>query len=344
MKALYLHELNHVELIDVPKPTIKNPTDVLIKVTTTTICGSDIHIIEGLIPTKPGFVLGHEYVGVIEEVGSEVKDFKVGDRVIGPPVPYCGVCPRCEKKDYAHCMNSGIHGSGVTMGDIPGVHAEYTRVPHADVCLKKVPDDLSDEQVIFIADIASTGYTGVSHGKLAEGETLVIFGCGPVGMSALLTAKLHNPGKIIVVEKSPDRLQKAMELGATHAVTADNTVLDKIAEYTDGQGADVVIDAVGLPITMEQGLACLGIYGRMHMVGIPGKPVTIPPEYFYKNISFSMGLGDLSNIGYLFDKVKQNQLDLTPMITQTLPLDEIMEGLDMAKNRQDVTMKVLIKP
>ena len=218
MKALYFPELHKIELKDVEKPILKNNTDVIIKIDSTTICGSDVHIVEGIIPTIPGFVLGHEYVGTIVEVGTEVNKFKVGDRIIGPPAPFCGTCVNCKNGFVAHCIHGGIHGSGESMGDIPGTHAEFSRVPHADVCLRKVPNHLSDEDVIFISDIAATGYSGIVHTDLKEGETLVIFGCGPVGLSSVLTAKFRNPSKIIVVEKSEQRLRKALEMGAHHGI------------------------------------------------------------------------------------------------------------------------------
>lgn len=345
MKALYLPELNKVELRDVDKPVIQNSTDVIVRVTSTTICGSDIHIINGVIPTKPGFVLGHEYVGIIESVGSSVKNFKVGDRVIGPPAPFCGKCEPCTKGHVAHCVNGGIHGSGETLGNIAGTHAEFTCVPHADSCLLQVPEHLTDEQVIFISDIAATGYTGVLHSNLQKGETIVIFGCGPVGLSAVLTAKLHNPDKIIVVEKSERRLKKALELGATHAISAaDEDVLKKIAEYTDNKGADVVIDAVGLHITISQSIECLGVGGRMFLVGIPEKPISILPNHFYKNITFSMGLGDLTTIKDLLNHVKNGTLDLAPLVSHTMPLDDIEKALELVQHKPDEVLKVIIKP
>ena len=344
IKALYFPEINKVELKNVKKPVLKNSTDVIVKVTTTTICGSDIHIIKGAIPTQPGFVLGHEYVGIIESVGKDVKNFKAGDRVIGPPAPYCGKCEPCKNGYVSHCANGGIHGAGITRGDIPGVHAEYTCVPHADSCLLKVPDNLTDEQVIFVSDIASTGYTGIEHSGLKEGETIVIFGCGPVGMATILTAKLHNPDKIIVVEKSETRLKKALKIGATHAISTDEDVLKNIAEYTNNKGADVVIDAAGLDITINQGIDCLGIGGRMFLVGIPKKPINIQSNNFYKNITFSMGLGDLKNISGLLNQVNEGNLDLTPLISHTMPLDDIESAIDLVQNKPDEVVKVIIKP
>lgn len=345
IKGLYFSELHKYDLREVNKPTIKNPNEVIVKITTTTICGSDIHIIDGVIPTKPGFVLGHEYVGIVEEIGSNVKKFKVGDRVIGPPAPYCGECINCKQGKVAHCINGGVHGSGETLGNIFGTHAEYTCVPHADSCLLKVPDNLDDKDVIFISDIASTGYTGINHAKLEAGQNLLIFGCGPVGLSALITAKSHKPGKIIVVEKSKKRLEKAMELGATHCIDAINDdVVKLVSNYTENKGGDVIIDAVGLPITIEQSLECATIGAHIFMVGIPAKPVNISPNFFYKNISFSMGLGNLTLIKDLLDKVEQGELDLTSLVTHEMPLDNIIEGIDMFKNKPDEVLKILIHP
>lgn len=345
MKGLYFSNLGEIDLREVEKPVLKTPDDVIVRITTTTICGSDIHIIEGVIPTKPGFVLGHEYVGVVEEVGSNVKKLKVGDRVIGPPAPYCGKCENCQKGYESHCMNGGIHGAGETMGDIFGTHCEYTCVPHADNCLEKVSDNLSDDEVVFIEDIASTGYTGIKQADLKEGETVLVFGCGPVGLCAVLTSKIHKPAKIIVVEKSKKRLEKAKELGATHCINCmDEDVVKKVAEYTDNKGADVIIDAVGLTITFEQSLECAGIGAKIHMVGIPAKPISIAPNYFYKNITFSMGLGDITLAKPLLKLVEQGKLDLTPLITNRIKLDDIMEGVDMFRNQPDDVIKILVNP
>lgn len=345
MKALYFPELHEIELKEVEKPILKNSTDVIIKIDSTTICGSDIHIVEGIIPSEPGFVLGHEYVGTISEIGADVKKFKVGDRIIGPPAPYCGTCEFCQKGFVAHCINGGIHGSGKSRGDIPGTHAEFSRVPHADASLRKIPSHLTDEEVIFISDIAATGYTGIVHTDLKEGETIVIFGCGPVGLSSVLTAKFRNPSKIIVVEKSEYRLQKALEMGAHHGIlVGKNDTVKEIMQLTNNKGVDVVIDAVGLDITLNQGFESLSVGGRLFLVGIPGKPVSIHPKHFFKNISFSMGLGDLTLIDELFTFVKEGRLDLTKLITHTMPLDNVLEAFDRFKNKPDETLKIIIKP
>ncbi|QOR36345.1 alcohol dehydrogenase catalytic domain-containing protein [Clostridium sp. 'deep sea'] len=345
MKALYQEAVHKAVLKDVEKPVLKSEKDVLVKITSTTICGSDVHIIEGVIPTKPGFVLGHEYVGVIEEVGSEVKKFKIGDRVTGPPAPYCGECINCKRGNVAHCLNGGIHGSGEAMGGLDGTHAEYMSVPHADNCLLKLPANITDEQAIFVSDIAATGYSAAVHFGVKNTDNVVVFGCGPVGLSAIATTKLHNPKTIIAVEKSKNRLKKAFEMGATHGVVVgEDNVLAKIAEYTNNFGADLVIDAVGLEVTINQGLECLGINGNLYMVGIPAKPVAIDPKHFFKNITFAMGLGNLTIIETLLNKVIEGKLDLTPLITHTMKLTEIEKALDMFMNNPDEVVKIIIKP
>lgn len=345
MKGLYFSDLNTIDLREVDKPIIKNPDDVIVKITTTTICGSDIHIIEGVIPTKPGFVLGHEYVGIVEEIGSNVKNLKPGDKVIGPPAPYCGKCENCLNGKEAHCMQGGVHGAGETMGDICGTHCEYTRVPHADNCLLKVPNNLTDDDVIFISDIASTGYTGIDKADLDEGQTLIVFGCGPVGLSAIATATFRKPGKIISIDQSPNRLKKAKELGATHCINfTEVDVVEEVGKITEGKGADVIIDAVGLAITFEQSLKCAGIGANIHMVGIPAKPISISPEYFYKNVSFSMGLGDITLGKPLLDLVSEGILNLKPLISHRMKLDDILEGVDMFKNQPDDVIKILVTP
>ena len=345
MKALYFSDLNKVDLREVPKPEIKDSTDVIVKVTATSICGSDVHIIEGLLPTEPGFVLGHECTGVVEAVGDAVTNFKAGDRVVGPPLAFCGECEACKAGHQSHCMKSGIHGAGPTFGSVEGVHAEFTRVPFGDACLRHIPEGFSDEEVLLVSDIGATGYTGVKEADLKEGESIVVFGCGPVGLCGVLTSTLHKPKNIIAVEMAENRLAKAKTMGATHTINAkDEDVLARIGEITGGRGADVVIDAVGLPVTLNQGMECLGVNGRLFLVGIPGEPVSISPQHFYKNPTFSMGLGNLSTIDFLLDQVKNKSLDFTPLITHTIPLDEIVDALDLFRNRPDEVIKVVIKP
>ncbi|WP_244281990.1 zinc-dependent alcohol dehydrogenase [Maledivibacter halophilus] len=343
MKALYFPELHKIELRQVEKPALKDENDVIVKITLTTICGSDLHIIHGAIPSKPGFVLGHEYVGVIEEVGSAVKNFQKGDRVIGPPVPFCGKCDSCHAGDYAHC-NAGIHGSSCHLW---GTHAEYMRVPNAEACLVHVPDELSDEDVIFTADILSTGYSAVMQAKVKPLDTVVIFGAGPVGLSALAAAKLYSPREIILVgRKDKFRLNVGKKIGATDIiVSSEEDVISTIKKLTNGRGADVAIDAVGVEPTIQQAVRCVGINGRVSVVGISGANVTLPlGEVFFNNISIDMGLGDIGHVKYLMNLIKEKFIDLSPLITHRMRLDEIEEAFKLFENRNEDVLKILVKP
>ncbi len=347
MKGLFLVEHNKAELREVEKPRIKSPTDVIIKVSLTTICGSDIHLIQGSIPSTPGYVLGHEYVGVIEEIGDEVKNFKKGDRVIGPPAPYCGKCSRCKTGFSSHCINGAVHGSGIEKGNLPGTHTEYIRVPFADACLLAVPSDLTDEQVIFISDILSTGYASLLSSNFQNGETLVVFGAGPVGLCTVACGKLLNAGKIIVVgRKDKFRLGVAEKLGATHIVNAsEEDVLSKINEITEGRGAHVAVDAAGSQTTIEQAVQCVGVGGRVSLVGIVGTPITIPiNEVFFNNVSINMGLSSLDNKEVLMSYVQQGKIDLSSLITHRMSLNDIEKALSIFKDRTEDVIKIMIKP
>jgi len=346
MKGLFLVEHNKTELREVEKPRIKSPTDVIIKVSLTTICGSDIHLIQGIIPSTPGYVLGHEYVGVIEEIGDEVKNFKKGDRVIGPPAPYCGKCSHCKTGFSSHCINGAVHGAGIEKGNLPGTHTEYIRVPFADACLLAVPSDLTDEQVIFISDILSTGYASLVNSNFQKGETLVIFGAGPVGLCTIACGKLLNAGKIIVIgRKDKFRLSIAEKLGATHIVNAsEEDVLSKINEITEGRGANVAVDAAGCQTTIEQAVRCVGVGGRVSLVGIVGTPITIPiNEVFFNNVSINMGLSSLDNKEVLMSYVQQGKIDLSSLITHRMSLNDIEKALTIFNDRTEDVIKIIIK-
>lgn len=347
MKGLVFTEIGKVSLQEVEKPILKDENDAIIKITTTTICGSDLHLIYGHIPTTPGYVLGHEYVGIIESVGSNVKNFKPGDRVIGPAAPYCGQCENCKKGHIAQCTNGGIHGSGMELGNIDGTHSEFTKVPYADVNLLHVPEQLSDEQVLFIGDIFATGYHAIEKGNVKPGDTVVIFGAGPVGLCAVQSAKLFNASKIIVVgRKNEMRLNLAKKLGATHILKADQCdPVQEILKITGGKGVDVAIEAAGSEISTKQALHSLNIGGKLSMVGMFSKEISLPlHQVLMKNISIEMGLGNLRNMPRLLELVLFNNVDLTPLITHTMNLAEVEEALNMFENHPDKVIKIAIKP
>lgn len=346
LKALVYSSLGKVEVREVDKPKITNATDALVKVTLTTICGSDVHLVDGHIPTTPGYVLGHEYVGIVEEVGPQVKNISPGDRVIGPAAPFCGQCENCRKQNIAQCLNGGIHGAGKEFGGVSGTHSQYIVVPHADVGLTKIPPTLKDEEVLFLGDIFSTGYFAIEKCQLVAGDTVVIFGAGPVGLCAVQAAKLFSASKIILIDIDQNRLEIGKRLGATHVIQAQQKdVLKEIFEITGGKGANGAVEAAGLELTLNQALRCVGIGGTVTLVGIFPKDVTIPiHEIFMKNIRIEMGLSYLGNIDRFVKLVENKQIDLIPMITHRMDLSEGEKAFDLFKNRKDNVVKIAIKP
>ncbi|MFD0710279.1 alcohol dehydrogenase [Paenibacillus sp. GCM10027626] len=346
MKGLVYRGPHEVALETVEKPMLLADTDALIRVTLTTICGSDVHLCHAHIPTTPGYVLGHEYVGIVEQVGSKVSQFKPGDRVIGPAAPYCGQCERCLKGDIMHCMNGGVHGSGPEFGNLSGAQGEYMRIPYADVNLVHVPEQLEDEQVLFVGDILSTGYFAAEKAAIAHGDTVVVFGAGPVGLCAVQSAQLFHPERIILVDIDPFRLEAGLKLGATDTINAkEQDVLEVIGKLTGGKGADAVIEAAGAEITFQQAVKCAALCGRVVLVGIFGQPVSFPlHEAFMKNLRIEMGLSYLGHMKKLVKLIENGKIDLRSLITHRMSLNEVQEAFKLFEQRTEQVIKIAIRP
>ena len=347
MKALYFSEINSVKLIDVEEPRIQNSTDVIIKVTLTAICGSDIHLKCGHIKTTPGYVMGHEYVGVVEQVGSDVHNFKKGDRVLGAGTPFCGVCENCKNGNIFRCINGGIFGSGKEYGGLDGSHAEYMRIPYGDKTLIHIPEELTDEQVLFVGDILATGYDALIKTGINSNSNVLIFGAGPVGLCAVEVARTFNPKKIILVGKNNSyRVDMGLKLGATDGFLADNIdVVSEIMRLTDGKGADVVIEAVGSPHSIQNAINSASIGATISIVGVPGNDVTIPMfNALLKNLTIKVGLVDLSCMETLLGLIKDGVIDTTSLITHRMNLDSIEKAFEIFEKREDHVMKIAIKP
>lgn len=347
MKALIFESLNSVKLREVPKPVIIDENDAIVRISLTSICGSDMHLIHGHLPTTPGYIIGHEYVGVVEAVGKNVTNIKVGQRVSGPAGPYCGKCYNCIRDNISQCLNGGAHGAGPEFGNLAGTHCEYTRVPFADNVLVPIPDDVTDEQALFVGDIMSTGYFGAEKGCIKEGDNVAVFGAGPVGLSAVHTAKLFNPKKIILVgNKDRFRLEKGLKLGATDIiVSSEEDVLARINQLTDGRGVDAAIDAAGVESTVHQALRCVGVGGKVALIAAYTFPITFPMnELWVKSIRIEMGFGYLGHMKYLMSLVQSGKIDLTPLITHRMSLDEIEKAYELFENRSENVLKIAIKP
>lgn len=330
MKALVLDEGGAVSLQQVPDPEVTDAGDAVVRVTSTSICGSDLHLMHGALPSKPPYVLGHEYVGVVTEVGAGVHGIAAGDRVVGPAAPWCGACAMCRRGQIQLCQRGGVFGSGPTFGGLGGAMAEYLRVPHADTVLSRIPDAVSDEQALLLGDVVSTGMTGVRHATAGPGGVLVVIGCGPVGLSAVHTARLFAPAEIIAVDRVPGRLRVAEQLGATRTIDASSEdVAAIVGELTGGRGADGVVEAVGLPATIAQAVDLAGVGGRIAVVGIAPGPVELPmPQMLFKNLTLWTGLGDLGHIDTLLDQVARGVLDPSPMITDRVSLDDLVGAIE----------------
>lgn len=346
MKALFLRDNKVLSLEDTEKPVLKGPQDVIVKVTASAICGSDIHFWQGGLPCLPGFILGHEFVGVIEEAGENVRLFKPGDRVAVPANPYCGVCPNCKEGKVYACAMKSMFGGGKLLGDLPGAQAEYVRVPVADACLVPIPDSVSDRAALLVGDVLSTGYFAALNGSLQPGADIAIFGAGPVGLCALACARLFSPARIFLVDLEDYRLELGLSMGATLAINSGRQrAVREIKSLTGGRGVDLVIDAVGIQDTFADAISCAAEGGVVSMVGI-GPPVINFPvaKFFFKNLTLKAGLVPLTNMSRLMRLIEEGRLDVTPLFTHEVKLSNIIEGYRIFKEKEDNCVKVMVVP
>ncbi|HXN77732.1 MAG TPA: zinc-dependent alcohol dehydrogenase family protein [Candidatus Dormibacteraeota bacterium] len=330
MKALVYHGPGLRSWDTVANPTIQLPTDAIVKIDTATICGTDLHILKGDVPAvKPGTILGHEAVGTIVETGAAVTNFQIGDHVLVSCITSCGHCRFCKEGRYGQCTGGG----GWIFGHkIDGLQAEYARVPFADNSLYKVPAGLTDEQVLFLSDILPTSFeVGIQNGGVRPGDTVAIVGAGPIGLAAVMTAKLYTPAKIVVIDLDDGRLAKAKEFGAD--VTINNgreDAVKRVLELTGGLGADVAVEAVGIPATFELAAELIRAGGTLANVGVHGKPVTLHLETLWiKDVTITTGLVDTRTIPQLLSLIAGGRLDPTVLSTHRFPLDSAMKAYDV---------------
>jgi alcohol dehydrogenase len=329
MKALVYHGPGQRGWDTVADPTIIDPTDILVRIDTSTICGSDLHILKGDVPeTTPGTVLGHEAVGTVQEIGASVSTVAVGDRVLLSCISSCGRCRYCKEARYGQCLGGG----GWIFGHlIDGLQAEYARVPFADNSVYKVPEQLSDEQVLFLADILPTSFeVGVLNGKIAPGDVVAIVGAGPIGLAAILTASLYTPGRIVSIDLTDSRLESAKRFGADTTINnGRENALAQIMELTDGLGADVALEAVGVPDTFELASELIRPGGRVANIGVHGKPATLHLEKLWtRDVTITTGLVDTHTIPQLMKLVASGRLDPTIFATHHYALEDTMTAYD----------------
>ena len=349
MKALVYGGPGQKSWTDVPDPKIQNPSDVIVKVETTTICGTDLHILKGDVPAvTQGRILGHEGVGTITETGSSVTSLKVGDRVIISCIKSCGHCANCKTGLYSHCMGEeGKAGVGWIFGHlIDGTQAEYVRVPYAENSLHLLPEGVSDEQAVMLSDILPTGFEiGVQYGRVKPGDTVAVVGAGPVGLAAIATAGLYGAATIVAVDLDANRLEKAREFGATDVVlSGEADWKDRVLALTDGQGVDVAIEAVGIPATFNMCIDLVRPGGNVANVGVHGKPVDLHVEDLWiQNINISMGLVNANTTPMLLRLVAQNKVPAEKFATHHFSFDQFMDAYDtFARAAETKALKVVI--
>ncbi|TWI13648.1 MULTISPECIES: zinc-dependent alcohol dehydrogenase [Sphingobacterium] len=385
MKAAVFHKPGDIRVDNVPDPAILDPRDVILKVTATAICGSDLHILSGAVPQKENLIMGHEFMGIVEEVGSEITNLKKGDRVVVPFPIACGKCffctheasPACENSNFKHYGPNGdlmdqkggaLFGYTDLYGGYSGGQAEYVRVPYADISPRIIPEHLTDEQALFLTDIFPTGWSAIDWANLKGGETVAIFGSGPVGLMAQKAAWLNGAGRVIAIDPLDYRLEKAKAVNNVEILNPHKVdVIQAIREMTNGRGADVCIDAVGFEpernfmdkvkatINFEKGsikvlemcFEAVRRMGTVSIMGVYGSPYDNFPLFriFDKGITIKQGQAPVLNyIDKLVNLVSENKVVLDDIITHTIPLTEAEHGYKIFNEKEDDCVKVVLKP
>lgn len=328
MKALVYHGPGKRAWEDTPRPAIQDPGDAVVRITTSTICGTDLHILKGDLPTvTDGRILGHEGIGIVEKVGPGVSGFRVGDKVIISCITACLKCDFCKRSMYSHCR----HGGWILGNTIDGTQAEYVRIPHADGSLHNFPADGDEEAMVMLSDILPTGFEcGVLNGQVKPGDTVAIVGAGPVGLAVLLTAQFYSPAAIVMIDVDDKRLSVAKTLGATALInSADGHAADRVMELTEGAGVDVAVEEVGLPATFAICQAMVAAGGRIANVGVHGKPVELHLEKLWdRNIALTTRLVDTVTTPMLLKVVRSGKLQPGKLVTHRFPMNDIMKAYD----------------
>ncbi len=388
MQATVWKSPNNVQVEEVPDPRILNSQDAIVKITSTAICGSDLHLLQAYVPAMmPGDILGHEFMGEVVEVGPSVSKLKVGDRVVVPFPIACGVCFACQKGMYSVCENSnpnawmaeklwghagaGVFGYSHLTGGYAGGQAEYARVPFADVGPLKVPEGMSDEQVLFLSDILPTGYMGAEMCDIQPGDTIAVWGCGPVGQFAIASAFLLGAERVIAIDRFPYRLQMARDKAGAETLNYEEVdVIDALKEMTGGRGPDACIDAVGMeahghgpmfafdramhaarmetdrPLALREAIRACRNGGTVSVIGVYGGYIDRFPMGAVMNRSLTIKSGQCHVQRYmqpLLEHIQNGDIDPTFIITHTLPLEQASHGYDIFKNKRDNCEKVVLK-
>jgi alcohol dehydrogenase len=326
------------------KPDITAPTDAIVRITKTTICGTDLHILKGDIPTcQPGRILGHEGVGIIEKVGAAVTTFKPGDRVLISCITACGKCRYCRKGMYSHCTTGGW----ILGNSIDGCQAEFVRIPHAETSLYPIPDGADEEALVMLSDILPTGFEcGVLNGKVTPGSVVAIVGSGPIGLAALLTAQFYSPAEIIMIDLDDNRLEVAKHFGATAGINSgDGKAVEVVMKMTAGRGVDTAIEAVGIPATFELCEQIVGPGGTIANIGVHGTKVALHLDRLWdRNITITTRLVDTVSTPMLLNILRSHKIDPKLLITHHFKLSNILDAYETFGHAADTrALKVIIE-
>lgn len=344
MKALVYHGPQNISLDDCPIPAIIEPTDAIVKITKTTICGTDLHILKGDVPTcGKGRILGHEGVGIAEKVGSGVANIKVGDHLLISCISSCGKCEYCRKQMYSHC----ITGGWILGNKINGTQAEFVRIPHADTSLYKIPKGMDEQALVMLSDILPTAFEcGVLNGKIQPGNTVAIVGAGPIGLATLVTAQLYSPSRIIMIDINDNRLEVAKKFGASDIINnKDGKAAQKIMEMTKNLGVDTAVEAVGVPETVELCEDIVTAGGVIANIGVHGAKVDLHLERLWShNITITTRLVDTATTPMLLKTVQSGKIDPKIFVTHYFKLTNIIDAYDTFKKSSDTkALKVIIE-
>jgi alcohol dehydrogenase len=344
MKAFVYRGPGKKALEDHAKPDITAPTDAIVKIVKTTICGTDLHILKGDVPTcEPGRILGHEGVGVIDKVGPAVTAFKPGDRVLISCISACGKCEYCRKQMFSHCTTGGW----ILGNKIDGTQAEFVRIPYAETSLYPIPDGADEEALVMLSDILPTGFEcGVLNGKVAPGSTVAIVGVGPIGLAALLTAQFYSPAEIIAIDLDDNRLAMARRFGATTLVnSSDGKAVEAVMKKTGKRGVDTAIEAVGIPATFELCEQLVTAGGTIANIGVHGKKVDLHLESLWdRNITITTRLVDTASTPMLLKILRSKKIDPKLLITHRFKLDHILDAYETFGNAAETkALKVIIE-
>ena len=345
MKALTFRGEGNVRMADVPKPSIKGSREVLVKVTLGSVCGSDLHILHGHTPMNDGAVLGHEFVGVVEEVGSEVRRFKPGDHVVSSFFTACGHCALCRKGWFNQCVDKGTFGHGEYFGGLGGGQAEYVVVPNADTTMEPIPAGMTDEQAIFVGDILSTGFFGAERAEIKPGDVVAVVGAGPVGLLATMCAQLFGPARTFVVDMVDSRLEVAQELGGIPINAKETHPVEAIERATDGVGADASIECVGLLSAVDTAIQSVRGGGTVSMVGVPSAMLGDFPymRMWLKSLTFRAGWCNVqAYMRPLLDLIAAGRLHPEKIISHRMKLDQAEEAYRMFDARE--ATKIVLTP